>query len=145
MREGSTIEIENVKRGTAISLMRSYPSSDDKSAVSSDSFIRGQKSVGPGRSPGNPRSARQSGGGRDEINGGVDRSDAFVPGAIREPGSNLLVNREIVEPGFDSVAADKACDKDDAEQRRVSLPLSQPPLRLDREPRSSELKGGILL
>lgn len=75
----------------------------------------------------------------------VDRSDAFVPGAIREPGSNLLVNREIVEPGFDSVAADKACDKDDAEQRRVSLPLSQPPLRLGREPRSSELKGGILL
>lgn len=52
----------------------------------------------------------------------VDRSDASVPGAIREPGSNLLVNREIVEAGFDSVAADKA----GAEQRRVSLPLSHP-------------------
>lgn len=29
----------------------------------------------------------------------VDRSDASVPGAFREPGSNLLVNREIVEAG----------------------------------------------
>lgn len=73
----------------------------------------------------------------------VDRSDASVPGAIREPGSNLLVNREIVEAGFDSVAADKAGMRNNDACRclchtRVSFEVGQ-------EPRSSELKGGILL
>lgn len=76
----------------------------------------------------------------------VDRSDASVPEAIREPGSNLLVNREIVEAGFDSVAADtagiRAVRNNDACR---CLCHSRVSFEVGREPRSTELKGGILL